>query len=149
MLRRFVPTSRTYADKKFKDLTGTMKKQFQEQNKVLKEQGKELAVLKKQEGDLKKQTELLEQQKKELHTQKNLLESQKKLLDELRRNDKEQLKAIANLKQFIDQELKRRDSWGGRAAEVSRLAKGKPVWVIKCPAPEDDSKIRWGDIPLP
>lgn len=158
-LRRFVPTSRTYADKKFKDLTGTMKKQFQEQNKVLKEQRKDLTehenILKKQEGDLKKQTELLEQQKKELHTQKNLLESQKnildtqkKMLEELRRNDREQLKAIANLKQFIDQELKRRDSWGGRAAEVSRLAKGKPVWVIKCPAPEDDSKIRWGDYPF-
>lgn len=123
-LRRFVPTSRTYADKKFKDLTGTMKKQFQEQNKVLETQ-----------------RGILEKQRKEL-------ENQRKLLDELRRNDKEQLKAIANLKQFIDQELKRRDDWGGRAAEVSRLAKGKPVWVIKCPAPEDDSKIRWGDYPF-
>lgn len=123
-LRRFVPTSRTYADKKFKDLTGTMKKQFQEQNKVLETQ-----------------RGILEKQRKEL-------ENQRKLLDELRRNDKEQLKAIANLKQFIDQELKRRDGWGGRAAEVSRLAKGKPVWVIKCPAPEDDSKIRWGDYPF-
>ncbi len=123
-LRRFVPTSRTYADKKFKDLTGTLKKQFQEQNKVLETQ-----------------RGILEKQRKEL-------ENQRKLLDELRRNDKEQLKAIANLKQFIDQELKRRDGWGGRAAEVSRLAKGKPVWVIKCPAPEDDSKIRWGDYPF-
>lgn len=123
-LRRFVPTSRTYADKKFKDLTGTMKKQFQEQNKVLETQ-----------------RGILEKQRKEL-------ENQRKLLDELRRNDKEQLKAIANLKQFIDQELKRRDGWGGRAAEVSRLAKGKPVWVIKCPAPEDDSKICWGDYPF-
>lgn len=123
-LRRFVPTSRTYADKKFKDLTGTMKKQFQEQNKVLETQ-----------------RGILEKQRKEL-------ENQRKLLDELRRNDKEQLKAIANLKQFIDQELKRRDGWGGRATEVSRLAKGKPVWVIKCPAPEDDSKIRWGDYPF-
>ena len=123
-LRRFVPTSRTYADKKFKDLTGTMKKQFQEQKKVLETQ-----------------RGILENQRKEL-------ENQRKLLDELRRNDKEQLKAIANLKQFIEQELKRRDGWGGRAAEVSRLAKGKPVWVIKCPAPEDDSKIRWGDYPF-
>lgn len=163
VIRRFLPTSRTYADKKFKDLNGAMKKQFQAQNKVLETHACELdahsRLLEKQSEMLKKQTELLEQQKKELdHHKKELdhhkkmleiqndaLESQKKMLEELRRNDKEQLKVIAGLKQFVDQELKRRDGWGGRAAEVRRLAKDKPVWVIKCPAPEDASRIRWGD----
>lgn len=152
VLRRFVPTSRTYADKKFKDLTGTMKKQFQAQNKVLKEQGKELCEqnqrIGKQDELIKKQVELLDKQRKELDNQKKMIENQKKLLEELRRNDKEQLKAIAGLKQFVDQELKRRDGWGAKAAEVNRLAGERPVWVIKCPAPEDASKIRWGDYPF-
>ena len=131
VLRQFVPTSRTYADKRFKDLTSAMKKQFQTQNKVFCEQEKRL----------NNQNAVLEKQNKDL-------EAQKKQLEELRRNDREQLKAITDLKQFVDQELKRRDGWGKRAAEVSRLAKDKPVWVIKCPAPEDVSKIRWGDYPF-
>lgn len=49
------------------------------------------------------------------------------------------------LKTFINQELQRRDNWAIRAAEVKRLANNRPIWVIKCPAPDDNSKIKWGD----
>ena len=69
----------------------------------------------------------------------------RKLLEELKKSDKAQAKAIENIRQQIDREWKRRDGWGKVAAETKRLAAGRPVWVIKCPAPEDESKARWGD----
>lgn len=58
---------------------------------------------------------------------------------------KQTQKEITAIKTFVDQEFKRRDNWKGRTAETKRMSKGRPVWVIKCPAPDDASKIRWGD----
>ena len=63
------------------------------------------------------------------------LEKQVKKLKE----DQEKLK-----KEFLS-ELKRRDEWKLREAEFRFLAKGRPVWVIKCPAPESPRKVKWGD----
>ena len=50
-----------------------------------------------------------------------------------------------NLKEYIEQELVRRDNWAKMASETKRVADGRPVWVIKCPATEGEAKFRWGD----
>lgn len=60
----------------------------------------------------------------------------------LEKQQHEQLEAV---RQYVDQELRRRDDWGKRAAETRRLAGEKQVWVIKCPAPDAPSKVKWGD----
>lgn len=69
----------------------------------------------------------------------------RKSLDALKKNEKVQTKAIEDLKKKIDREFQRRDDWEKREAETRRQAAGRQVWVIKCPAPEDESKARWGD----
>lgn len=66
---------------------------------------------------------------------------QGKILQELQKNTQ----SLLDLKQYIDQEFERRDDWGKRAAEIRHLAGERPVWVIKCPAPEGEVKVRWGD----
>lgn len=77
--------------------------------------------------------------------QKKLLDSQQKILKELQKNNQAQKDAIKDLRKYIDKELKRRDDWGKHAAETARAAEGRQVWVIKCPAPESNAKVRWGD----
>lgn len=78
--------------------------------------------------------------------------NQQKILLELQKASREQAKAIQkqtiaieDLKQYIDRELQRRDDWGKRAAEMKKKAGDRPLWVIKCPAPEGPEKVRWGD----
>ena len=63
---------------------------------------------------------------------------QEKILLELQKNSQSMLE----LKEYVSQELHRRDDWGKRAAQVQREAKERQIWVIKCPAPEE-KKIRW------
>lgn len=75
---------------------------------------------------------------------KTLMEEEKKLLARL---DKQQ-KEIRQLRTYIDQELSRRDRWPMLAAEAESQAAGRPVWVIKCPAPEGEGKVTWGDYPF-
>lgn len=75
--------------------------------------------------------QLREQTKK----QEKLYQQQKQLIEEMQ----------ANLKQYIEQEFTRRDNWAKMAAENRRVADGRPVWVIKCPATEGEAKYRWGD----
>lgn len=53
--------------------------------------------------------------------------------------------AIKAIHETVKEEFRRRDIWALRAAEVKRLAGGKKIWVIKCPAPDSDYKHRWGD----
>ena len=65
---------------------------------------------------------------------------QEKILLELQKNSQSMLE----LKEYVSQELHRRDDWGKLAAQVKREAKDRQIWVIKCPAPEE-KKIRWGD----
>ena len=75
--------------------------------------------------------QLREQTKK----QEKLYQQQKQMLEEMQ----------ANLKQYIEQEFIRRDNWAKMAAENRRVADGRPIWVIKCPATEGEAKYRWGD----
>ena len=72
-------------------------------------------------------------------------EQQGKQLKELQKACVAQTKAIEDLKDFIDRELSRRDDWPARGAQLSREAAGRPLWVIKCPAPEGPVRVRWGD----
>ena len=73
-------------------------------------------------------------------------------LKELEKENKKQSKllqensqALKNLQEQINQEFQRRDDWKKRPAENRKLAKDRPIWVIKCPAPDSDKKVRWGD----
>lgn len=102
--------------------------------------------LDKKMEDIRK--ELLKQQKSMMEEQKRLFADQKRMLQFLQKKDEEQMKAIYGVKTYVDQELRRRDSWEVRAEETKRLAKGRSVWVLKCPAPEDESKVKWGDYPF-
>lgn len=54
-------------------------------------------------------------------------------------------KAIEAMRTAVKEEFRRRDIWALRDAEVQRLAAGKKIWVIKCPAPDSEYKYRWGD----
>lgn len=73
-------------------------------------------------------------------------------LKELEKENKKQSKllqensqALKNLQEQINQEFQRRDDWKKRPAENCKLAKNRPIWVIKCPAPDSEKKVRWGD----
>lgn len=73
-------------------------------------------------------------------------------LKELEKENKKQSKllqentqALQNLQEQINQEFQRRDDWKKRPAENRKLAKDRPIWVIKCPAPDSEKKVRWGD----
>ena len=73
-------------------------------------------------------------------------------LKELEKENKKQSKllqensqALKNLQEQINQEFQRRDDWKKRPAENCKLAKDRPIWVIKCPAPDSEKKVRWGD----
>lgn len=89
----------------------------------------------------------LQKEVKTVNSELSSLKQQVKWINESqeRKSQKIGTETIDELKKFINQELKRRDTWAGRAAEIRRLSGESPVWVIKCPAPEDDTKVRWGD----
>ena len=75
---------------------------------------------------------------------KKLDELQKKV-NELQKKLDEQKKQNTNLKNYITKEMKRRDLWKIKNAEVKRLAKGRPIWVIKSPEPDSNDRIVWGE----
>ena len=73
-------------------------------------------------------------------------------LKELEKENKKQSKllqensqALQNLQEQINREFQRRDDWKKRPAENRKLAKDRPIWGIKCPAPDSEKKVRWGD----
>ena len=70
---------------------------------------------------------------------------QSKVIGDLQKASLAQTKAIEELKAFIEQEFRRRDDWPVRNAQLHTEAAGRPLWVIKCPAPEGPVKVRWGD----
>lgn len=117
-LRKFIPVGRTYLDNKLNALNN----RFKDLNNRFKELDKDVKRADKRQG--------------------KLLED---LRQEMRQNSRDQIKAIEELKKYIDQELQRRDDWGKRASEIARNAGDRPVWVLKCPAPEGPVKVRWGD----
>ena len=49
------------------------------------------------------------------------------------------------MKDYIANEFRRRDDWAKRAIQVQKEAGDRQIWVIKCPAPEGEKKVRWGD----
>lgn len=58
------------------------------------------------------------------------------------RKNKKELKKIEGM---VMREFRRRDVWAVRKEEVRRLAGGRKIWAIKCPAPDTDKKYEWGD----
>ena len=66
---------------------------------------------------------------------------QEKLLTELQKN----ILPAQELKDYIANEFRRRDDWAKRAIQVQKEAGNRQIWVIKCPAPEGEKKVRWGD----
>lgn len=74
-------------------------------------------------------------------------------LRELEKANKQQVKILTELQKKTAQELKdyianefsRREDWAKRAVQIQQDAKDRPIWVIKCPAPEGEKKVRWGD----
>lgn len=69
------------------------------------------------------------------------------LLKQLDKNEQLQAKAVNSVKKYVDQELTRRDEWPKQQAEHRRAADGRMFWAIKCPAPGDERKVKWGDYP--
>ena len=66
---------------------------------------------------------------------------QEKILTELQRN----ILPAQELKDCIANEFHRRDEWAKRAIQVQQDAGDRQIWVLKCPAPEGEKKVRWGD----
>ena len=64
---------------------------------------------------------------------------QEKLLTELQKN----ILPAQEMKDYIANEF--RDDWAKRAIQVQKEAGDRQIWVIKCPAPEGEKKVRWGD----
>ena len=122
--RKIIPAGRVYLDNKFKELDDRFR-------------------------DLNNRDRELNNRYKDLNNRYRELEkisrNQGKSIQEIQKNDQITTQTLEDLKQYIDQELQRRDDWGKRAAEIERTAKGRRVWVIKCPAPEGPVKVRWGD----
>ena len=73
--------------------------------------------------------------KKQLKEQEKLIKLQQKNMQEMQKN----------LKEYIEQEFVRRENWAKIPAEIKRVADGRKVWVIKCPATEGEAKFFWGD----
>ena len=93
----------------------------------------------------RQQNKRLDSMQAQLDRQQKLLEQQQKLITAQQRLLKEQSKATEETREYLRRELKRRDLWPVKAAEARRLAAGRPVWVIKCPAPDNKDKILWGE----
>lgn len=96
-------------------------------NKVFRKQYKKL-------NDLQKSVDRMEKILKEQEAQ---LKEQKKQLNQQKKQINEQTK-------FIEEQFAARDYWEIRSAEIKHLAKGKKIWVIKCPASDTPDKSLWG-----
>ena len=70
---------------------------------------------------------------------------QDKKLEKLEKKLNEQKKQTQELRNYIKQELERRDEWEKRSAEIRYLAKGRKIWVIKSPAPATEERFTWGE----
>ena len=72
----------------------------------------------------------------------------KQQLAEIKKDNRKQItRQTEQLRAFIRSEMNRRDEWPARSLLDRYEAGDRPLWVIKCPAPEDESRIRWGDYP--
>lgn len=131
-LRRVLPVSRTYID-----------------DKLLAIERQIIGKIEKQEKQWEIQKKFMDAQKKTLQEMKAKDSEQQKALENIKRYiDFQQQKAVDNIQKYIEQELRRRDDWQVKPAENERTAEGKTIWVIKCPAPEGEARVRWGDYPF-
>lgn len=69
------------------------------------------------------------------------LEEVQERLSDAEQQIRKQNRRIGELEKTILKEFQRRDQWEKRAAEIQYLAQGRPIWSIKCPAP--DSELRY------
>lgn len=76
--------------------------------------------------------------------QNRKLNNLQKTVDRLEQQLEEQKKQTNQLKNYITEQLERRDAWEIRSAEIKRLAGDKKIWVIKCPAQDSPTKYLWG-----
>ena len=114
IIRRFLPASRVYIDNR----------------------------MKKMDSRIEKELQLLKEEKQILKEQKQMLADQKKTIDfhlllsrELQKNGNDVLKAVDDIKKYVDQEFRRRDEWQLRETENRLIAGESSIWIIKCPAP--------------
>lgn len=78
----------------------------------------------------------LDQLRNSVRSLKSIEEQQSKEIERLRNDLKTNAKEINRLSEELKVEFRRRDVWERKKAEVQRLAKGKEILVIKCPALE-------------
>lgn len=76
-------------------------------------------------------------------TRQRLEETQAELSD-AKEQIRKQNRRISELESAMFREFTRRDEWARREMEVRRLAKGRKIWVIKCPAPDSALKFHGG-----
>ena len=132
-LRRFVPVSRTYVDAKIKDLESTYTNQIEKQSALFNQ----LTNYQSASFD-----EIIQQLSSlETHITKQQQNNIQNLLHHI---TTEHNRIASTINDHLDWELKRRDRWKTMSAENKRSAGGRPIWVIKCPAPEGKDKVLWG-----
>lgn len=82
----------------------------------------------------------LDQLRNSMRALKKIEEKQADEINQLRMELEKNAKEINRLRVEQKKEIERRDSWVIRDEEVQYLAKGRKIWVIKCPVSE---KNRW------
>lgn len=132
-IKNNIPVGRGYLDRKIKDQETEIQKLFERQSALENELLREI----------KDRFPQLEKKIKN-----NILDESKKIISNQDKNMKELGKSLVSVKQHVSKELTRRDEWAKCEAETLRKAEGRPVWVIKCPAPDAPIKVRWGDYPF-
>lgn len=173
-LRKVIPADRVYLDNKLKGVDKKLESlnfRLQALDDGLQEQDRQLKGLDNHWTDLdhrleeeqdvrwKNQNDRLDVLDEKLTVLDNKLDAldamlkalteehmcREEILKEFQRLGQAQTRTSGGIKQYVSQELQRRDDWGKRASEIARRADGRPVWVIKCPAPEGPGKVGWGD----
>lgn len=137
-LRKIVPAGRTYIDKKFEDQKENIFSEIKEQNIALEDELRSSLS----ESYTK---QLKEMEKRILREMEDYFEQQEASHELQQKKTLEIQDQIGRFRKGMEREFDRRDNWQKMASEVERLAEGRQVWVIKCPATEGILKYHWGD----
>ena len=137
-LRKIVPAGRTYIDKKFEDQKENIFSEIKEQNIALEDELRSSLS----ESYTK---QLKEMEKRILREMEDYFEQQEASHELQKKKTLEIQDQIGRFRKGMEREFDRRDNWQKMASEVERLAEGRQVWVIKCPATEGILKYHWGD----
>ncbi len=95
-------------------------------------------------NDLLNINKSLEILKSRMSITRQRLEEVRMELNDAKTQIKKQNNRISELESIVQREFVRRDEWERKEAEVHRLANGRKVWVIKCPAPDSALKYHGG-----